>query len=180
MLPNMELKITSNYGKFGITKFNEPKRVLTLSGDTSIVSEQLKELRLVFELVLWLVLGFVLSESAIIEPTSNWKPLKDIRMWCLIRNHISILSQFGWRVSHQSTLKLISREINSNFYKVATNRFISLGRFTRKSPLSSRLSGPFNSPLFLYRKDDTGLTSPRTVTYTGTMLNREQATWLFE
>ena len=45
-LPHLELKITSNFGKFGIS--DESKHVLSLSGDTNSVSQKLKTLRKVF------------------------------------------------------------------------------------------------------------------------------------
>ena len=46
VLPHLELKITSNFGKFGIS--DESKHVLSLSGDTNSVSQKLKTLRKVF------------------------------------------------------------------------------------------------------------------------------------
>ena len=48
MLPNLELKMTSSFGKFSISEFDESERVLSLSGDTLSVSQQLKNLRIVF------------------------------------------------------------------------------------------------------------------------------------
>ena len=45
-LPHLEMKITSNFGKFGIS--DESKHVLSLSGDTNSVSQKLKTLRKVF------------------------------------------------------------------------------------------------------------------------------------
>ena len=46
VLPHLELKITSNFGKFGIS--DESKHVLSLSGDINSVSQKLKKLRKVF------------------------------------------------------------------------------------------------------------------------------------
>ena len=43
VLPHLELKITSNFGKFGIS--DESKPVLSLSGDINSVSQKLKTLR---------------------------------------------------------------------------------------------------------------------------------------
>ena len=48
VLPNLELKMTSSFGKFAIPEFDEPERVLSLSGDTQSVSQHLKNVRTVF------------------------------------------------------------------------------------------------------------------------------------
>ena len=45
LLPYVELKIASNFGKFGISESAEPQRVLSFSGDTYSVSKQLQQLR---------------------------------------------------------------------------------------------------------------------------------------
>ena len=45
---NVLLKITSSYGKFETSGSDEPKRVLSLSGDKNSVSQKLKYLRKVF------------------------------------------------------------------------------------------------------------------------------------
>ena len=46
LLENVELKITSNFGKFGISESGE--RVLSLSGNIGSISQKLKYLRKVF------------------------------------------------------------------------------------------------------------------------------------
>ena len=47
LLQDLEVKITSNFGKFAISESIEPVRVLSLSGDTHHVNQELQELRFV-------------------------------------------------------------------------------------------------------------------------------------
>ena len=45
LLPYVELKIASNFGKFGTSESVELQRVLSLSGDSYYVNKQLQQLR---------------------------------------------------------------------------------------------------------------------------------------
>ena len=63
VLPHLELKITSNFGKFGIS--DESKHVLSLSGDTNSVSKKLKTLRKVFRSTI------LMSYSKTIPPSNS-------------------------------------------------------------------------------------------------------------
>ena len=64
-LSNVELKITSNFGKFEISESGEPKRVLSLSGNIDSISRKLKHLRKVF--------GYRISLNETRTPSSYWK-----------------------------------------------------------------------------------------------------------
>ena len=67
-LSNVELKITSNFGKFEIPESGEPKRVLSISGNIDSVSRKLKHLRKVFG-----YMKFSLNETRM---PSNYRKLK--------------------------------------------------------------------------------------------------------
>ena len=123
-----------------MSELNESERVLSLSGDTKSVSQQLKNLRTVFRR----------TPSVLIDCEWFFENLEDTRMLCLTRENILTWSPFGSKAIRRSILKFWWKEISLNFCKREMSR--NMKEFwIKKSPFSSKPSGAFDIILVTLR-----------------------------